>query len=219
MERLINHNPKDIDMEQSFRRAEKLIDRIIPWLVIILLFVIIAEFAWGEALEHYEHYIEIFDLFVVMVFAADLVFKYMENERFTSFLKKCWLDILAIFPFSLIFRAVSWFAGTMHIAQTISEGQRILHETIEIEKEGAMIAEELAKSGRMERIAKARWLPRYLRIFQRIPRLVKIVPHRKRKRELAAAVKQEDKRQERASDSHEPVTRRGARAKARAKLK
>jgi len=143
------------------------------------LFVIIGELFFHNELAPYHFWIEVIDIIIIAVFATDLVFKYQRTRNIKKFLKRYWLDIIAIFPFFLIFR-VAEEAGLVasFFRETISPGQKILHEGLEVqegaskivsglEKEGAKIASQVGKVSRTEK------LMRFIRPIARSPRMLK----------------------------------------------
>ncbi|SDY66032.1 ion transporter [Tindallia californiensis] len=50
-------------------------------------------------------YVETFDLAVCAIFAIDLSLRYRASTSKKSFFKKSWIEILAIIPFDVVFRA------------------------------------------------------------------------------------------------------------------
>ena len=97
---------------------EKFVDKSIPFLVILLLFILLGEFSeelnlfgwqWVEHISKFvetqQHMIEIIDQVIVAFFAIDLYFNFFKKATFLSFLKTSFLDILAIAPLGLWARA------------------------------------------------------------------------------------------------------------------
>ena len=91
-------------MKKIFRDIERGVDHSIPAALLLLLVVIIAEIFFYREAEPYHFYIEVIDWFVVILFVIDLTFKYRGLPNPVAFVKKYWLDILAVFPFYLVFR-------------------------------------------------------------------------------------------------------------------
>ena len=48
-------------------------------------------------------FIDIFDVYVIGIFAIDLYYRWQETPRFFPYVKKHFLDIIATIPFNLIF--------------------------------------------------------------------------------------------------------------------
>ena len=156
-----------------WKTTEHIVDKSIPWLVLLLGGIIVSEFTMD--LHHYETYINAIDTFIIVMFVLDLIFKYQHVQGW-KFVKSYWLDILAVFPFYLFFRVFSEAANVLHVGELFAEGQTLVHESLEIEKEGSRIAKELEKVGKITReaeLAKASKFTRILRTIQRSPRLLK----------------------------------------------
>ena len=98
-----------------------------------------------------------------------------------NFLKSSWLDILAVFPFFLVFRLWEEIALLLKITSTeLRQGQSILHEVVELQKgagrwtkEAARLAQEAEEIGK---ISRSRYIMRVIRPITRMPRLLKIIP-------------------------------------------
>ncbi|MBU0461570.1 MAG: hypothetical protein KJ574_03205 [Nanoarchaeota archaeon] len=91
-------------MKRWMHRIEVWVDKLIPYMLIVLLIIIVLEIFFKEIAEHYHIYIAIADGAVITVFVLDLIFKYIRIRNIPKFLKTCWLDILAVFPFFIFFR-------------------------------------------------------------------------------------------------------------------
>ncbi|QQG38852.1 MAG: hypothetical protein HYS32_00050 [Candidatus Woesearchaeota archaeon] len=133
---------------------EKIIDRSIPYLVIALALVIVGDFTLD--LNKYEPWITYFDWFILIVFLVDLSFKWTHTKKVVKFVKLYWIDLLAVFPFYLLFRFINIFG---ELVQFTEQGQKILHETALLTegvaiKEGEVIAKEgkvVSRTGRIIR--------------------------------------------------------------------
>lgn len=168
-------------------KVEKLVDRIIPPLLLVLLAIIIADIFFAEEFEPYHLYVDYFDAFLIAVFVADLAFKFHRVRKVPKFIRKYWIEILATIPFFLIFRFVEFFG----IGGVLEEGQRLAHEAGEVEKlekEGGAILKEAGKleretvaivkeAGKASRTAR---VLRSFRIFARFPRFLKVLPFHER---------------------------------------
>jgi len=172
-------------MKRWIHKIEVIVDKAIAPCLIILLAVIIMEIGFGGMVETYNLQlpIEIADYTIIAIFTLDLVFKYMKVRHIPEFLKRYWLDIIAVFPFFLLFRFYELAAGLLSPA--LSEGaqtaQQLLHEGTAVEKEGAMIvreAETIVKDAeKMLKTERAAKFTRFLRPILRSPRLLKSAPH------------------------------------------
>jgi hypothetical protein len=172
-------------MKRWLHRTEVIVDKAITPCIFILLAVIIMELGFEGMVEHYhlELYIHIADYFVITVFVIDLIFKYMKTKHLPEFFKKYWLDILAVFPFFLMFRFYEVTIGlfTPAVAEGAETAQKIFHEGVEVEKSGAkmlreaeMVAKDAERLGKAERSAR---FARFLRPLFRIPLFLKAAPH------------------------------------------
>jgi len=153
-------------------KLEHFIDRIIPYLLVVILVILILEFFFHKIAEKYSLYIEILDIIIILVFVIDLSFKYNRMRNLKKFLKSYWLEILAIFPFFLIFRAFEELAlVTGAFGEALNPSQKILHEGLELSKIEEVVAREgkLAEAGRSERFL------RFLKPVTRSPRLLEAI--------------------------------------------
>src|SRR3989338_1380220 len=121
-------------MKDVLHKTESIVDRSIPYIVILLLFIIISDFFLKEIYYKYELYFAIGDYFVLSVFIIDLIFKFNRVRQFKVFLRKYWLDIIAVFPFFLLFRVFEEVVSFFRISSELSRGQNIIHSGQEGEK-------------------------------------------------------------------------------------
>ena len=162
-------------MHKYWHKVEVIVDKLIPWMIILLLAILLGDFFFEEFIEHHHlhPYIVIGDIIVVTVFIADLVFKYIRVKNIPTFVKKYWLEILAVFPFILFFR---FFEGmfTFFIAEeALKHSQSILHESVELEKEASKIIKQVEKANK---ISRTRAVSRFIRPLARLPRFLKYIP-------------------------------------------
>ena len=159
-------------MKPWLHKIEVFVDKIIPFLLLVLIFIIVGEFAFHNFVAKYSLAIEIIDWFIIFVFVIDLIFKYVRIRNFPKFLRASWLDIIAIFPFFLVFRFLEGIVGLFGVSESVTSVQKVAHVGIEVEKqvaesikEGEAIAKE---AGRSEKLAK------FLRPIARSLRLSKV---------------------------------------------
>jgi len=81
------------------------IQLLIPPSLVMLLVVTIIELFYGVA-SWMSILIDIFDIYVIAIFATDLRFRWKETPHFFPFVKKHILDIIATIPFNLIFLGI-----------------------------------------------------------------------------------------------------------------
>ncbi len=149
--------------------VEHFVDKIIPILVILLGIVLVMEFTM-EVSEEFEHNVKYLDYFVVAFFLIDLCFKWRKVRKVKKFVRLYWLDILAVFPFYLIFRVYLFFT---ELAKTTEQAQKILHEAVLLREikiiEPALKETEIAvkEAGRLNKLGRAvRTLQRFIRFLK-----------------------------------------------------
>ena len=157
-------------MKEWLKKLELFVDKFIPYLLVLLIFVIILELFFHEIAEQYRYHINLLDGFIVLVFLCDLYFKYQRTKNIPKFIKSYWLEILAVFPFYLLFRFVETTICFLEVSGIIKQGQNILHSGIEVEKEIAVIGKEISEAEKLG--VRAREISRAFRTVSRTPRLV-----------------------------------------------
>jgi len=156
-------------MKREWHKVELAVDHLIPYCLVILAIIIIMELFFEAVAHHYEPLFRGLDFIVVAIFAADLVFKYIRMKNIPKFLKTYWLDILAIFPFYLFFRAFEIVIASRTASESFHSAQMLLHEGLEIEKEGQKIVREAGNASRAGKLQKL------IRPILRLPRFLKLV--------------------------------------------
>ncbi len=167
-------------------KMEVLTDKAVPYALVLLMIIIAVEIFFADIAHQYHSYILAMDYVVISVFAVDLVFKYIHSRTNKGFVKKYWLDIIAVFPFIVMFRVFEEIILLARIERGIGEAQAVLHTGVGIEKEiskAARVEKELIYGSKFSRTAK---FARELRIVSRFPRLAKAVsfyehPHHRQK--------------------------------------
>ncbi|MBN2111949.1 ion transporter [Candidatus Woesearchaeota archaeon] len=176
-------------MKEWMHKVELVVDKLIPPMLVALLFLIIIEIFFEEFAHTYEFWIVLADYIVISVFVLDVLFKYIRIKPFKKFLKESWLDIIAIFPFALLFRFVEGFFEIFALSEIVKESQSVLHEATHLEKEAGKIVKEVERAGKVARTTR---FARFIRPVARAPRFVKAFafyekptgkhhPHEKRK--------------------------------------
>ncbi len=138
-------------MKKWLHKIEMLVDKAILPTIAVLLVIIVLELFFRETAEHYHTVISIADYIIIGIFVLDLVFKYLRVRQIPLFIRTYWLDILAVFPFILLFRVFEGVYGLFAAAeslQTFGNLQSVFHEGLEVEKEVVKIAEEVSKVGK-----------------------------------------------------------------------
>jgi len=161
-------------MKIWLHKIEVIVDRSIPYIIIVLLFLIIGELFFYEQVQPYIKWINLTDNFVVGVFVIDLIFKYIRIRNIPKFFRKCWMDIIAVFPFFLLFRLFEELGILLGLGERIGSAQLIFHEGVEIEKE----AEGIIKEGeKISKVSRTRMAVRFIRPIARSPRLLKTLAY------------------------------------------
>ncbi len=169
-------------MRESLHKIEVFVDRSIPYAVVLLLFIIIADFFLKELYRKYELFFRIGDYLIITIFVIDLIFKFNRVRQFKLFLKKYWLDIIAVFPFFLLFRVFEEVLSFFRIGQELTQGQKILHSGLEIEKlaKEERLLRELEEGGKLfsegEKLVRTEELTKIVRPIARTPRMLEAVP-------------------------------------------
>ncbi|MBI2139975.1 hypothetical protein HYU14_03555 [Candidatus Woesearchaeota archaeon] len=134
-------------MHPKPHQLEKSIDALIPWTILVLLAIIIGDIFYIDQIRsyHLEDWVKALDAGIIIVFVFDLAFKYRRVKNIPLFLKKYWLDIIAVFPFALFFRAFEGLFNLFMTERALESSQLIFHEGLEIERGAGKIAEEAEK--------------------------------------------------------------------------
>lgn len=168
--------------EEYLGWLESFVEFMIPWLVLLLLFIILGQYssdlnffhwAWVENVslffEHYEPIVHRIDQVIVSFFVVDLYFNFFKKKTVMAFLRTSILDIIAVAPMGAIFD----LAG-------IAETQKAIHLTTEMEKEAARLlrgeeaAAKLVRAEEAARIVRLERSTRVVRVFERIPRFFRL---------------------------------------------
>jgi hypothetical protein len=156
-------------MHIFWHKVEKYVDASIPLCLVVLLYIIILEIFFHETAHHYHFEIVFTDNIIIFIFILDLAFKYIRMQNVPQFLKRYWLEIMAVFPFYLFFRMVEFFLSFATFSESLQSFQQILHEGLEIDNEGSKIAAQAGKSARFNNLI------RLIRPMLRLPRFLKVV--------------------------------------------
>ncbi len=161
-------------MKPWLHKIEVIVDKIIPYLVFILLILIVGEFTHYSLIEENKDIVLILDYFIVGVFVIDLSFKYYRIKDAKTFFKKYWLDLIAVFPFFLLFRLVEEAILVFRISSELGESQKILHTLIEAGRISRELSEEervLREIQEATKLERTTLFGRILRPLERIPRI------------------------------------------------
>ncbi len=162
-------------MKPWLHKIEVIIDKSIPYLVLILLILIIGEFTHNKFIQDHDNLVLSIDYGIVIIFVIDLMFKYYRVKNAKTFVKKYWLDIIAVFPFFLIFRLVEELILFFRISSELAQSQQILHTTIEIGRISRDLSEEeriLREIEQVTKLERTGLFARILRPLERVPRIL-----------------------------------------------
>lgn len=146
-------------MRPLLRKIERWVDRLImPALFAIVVIVVLEVFFHDFAHEHH-FWIEVTDILVILVFGTDLSFKFHRASGWEGFLRKYWMEIIAVIPVFLVFRVMDLIRFSL---QSFELGQHILHL---VERSGRFAA--FFRSGELSRSTR---FAGFIRGFTRLPR-------------------------------------------------
>lgn len=131
-------------------KLDQVIQFLIPPSLVLLLVVTIIELFFNVG-TRISFFIDLFDIYVIIIFAIDLYFRWFETPHITKFIKKHFLDIIATIPFNLIFLGI--------------EGLTLIRAL-----RGIRIVSSIAKFARFARYGR---LLRLLRFGARAPRFLR----------------------------------------------
>lgn len=121
-------------MKDFFTRVNKFTDKIMPYVLLILVVVIILEFVVKVQNPTAHLIIKILDYIVITVFIIDLISIFVLAPNFKYFFKHAWLDILAVLPFGMFFRLGRGVIRMGQLAERIALGQGVLHGLLKTDK-------------------------------------------------------------------------------------
>ncbi|MFA6460907.1 MAG: hypothetical protein WCV90_01455 [Candidatus Woesearchaeota archaeon] len=164
-------------MHPFFKKVEKINHHLIFPAILVLLVIIVLELFFHVENETAILVIEIADYLVLVVFVIDLGFLAIHAKSTKFFFKNYWLDILAVFPFSIAFGFMGGIYRLLSVSEeTVVMGQVLFHEGLEVEKAAAK-TEKFAKIGREFKVG-----ARVVRIFTKTRFFSRF--HRKKKEHL-----------------------------------
>ena len=132
--------------------------KLIPVALIVLAIIIVLELFVHIENPVLETTLQVADGLVIAIFMLDLLFMGMKVKSARFFFHHYWLDILAVFPFGLLFKTIEQAYHGLAIVERAAVGveratigQAITHETLEIRKEARFFlrSERLAKGVRI----------------------------------------------------------------------
>jgi basic amino acid/polyamine antiporter, APA family len=147
-------------MSKQRSKLDRVVQLLIPPSLVLLLLATIIELFFGVS--SLGMFVDIFDAYIIIIFAIDLYYRWQENPHFIPWVKKYFLDIIATIPFNLIFLGV--------------EGLVFLQAL-----RGIRIATRALRSTKYIRLFRLARLPRFMRMRKQIKPTVikKVQPHEK----------------------------------------
>ena len=162
-------------MKRWLHKIELRVDKSIPYLLVLLFFVIIGEIFFAHEIEPYRVFVSIIDGFIIFIFVIDLIFKYVRIRNFPKFFRSYWLEIIAVFPAFLVLRLAEEFIIIAKLGETFESvgetAQSALHEVVGVEKEGKILMREAERIG--PGVSRLRYYHRFIRPLARFPRFLK----------------------------------------------
>ena len=153
-------------MKLWLHRIEHVVDKLIPFSLILLLIIIIGEFFFYDALQPYHAAMDAVDYSIILLFVIDLTFKYMRIHNIPRFLKECWLEIIALLPVFVVVRVFEIFAPLTRLDLASDAA----HGVLEAEAKWGILVKEAERAGEASRLAV---LQRFIRPLARLPRFAK----------------------------------------------
>lgn len=166
-------------MHKGLHSFHVVVDKLIFPSLLIILALVVLEFSFPLLAKPYRNIIDAVDLAIIVLFSIDLCFKYARARSVSGFLRRHWLEILAIIPFFLLFRIVEGVTRVLGAAgETTKETQQLVHLgsglTKQAEHELAATRQAFRIGMRLEAEGRLLRLARFLRPLLRLPRLLKL---------------------------------------------
>ena len=154
-------------------RFEIIIDKLVPYSLAFIIIHLILSFFFVDFLYNVEELVIFLEVFLItFVLGFDLIFKYRRSTNKGYFFKHHWLEILAVFPFMLIFRLFEEVYLVTRLASTEASlvgTQSVLHDVRGVDQ-GLKIARDAELSGRASR---ASMFSKPFSFIRRVPRLIR----------------------------------------------
>ena len=144
-------------MKQWVHKIEVIVDKSIPYSLVILSFVILMEIFFSDIIEPYHVYVSIIDGFIIGLFIVDLMFKYDRAKDIENFFRTYWLQIIALFSAFIFVRVIEEFIIVLKLEESIAISQ----ELIEVGEKS------------IPRTTRAHYFGRFVRPLARLPRFFK----------------------------------------------
>ena len=153
-------------MKLWLHRVEHVVDRVIPFSLILLFLLIIAELFFLEEISPYESWVGIIDNGIILLFLIDLAFKFHRSHSIPEFLGSHWLEIIAVLPVFVVVRVFELFLPLTRLDLASDAA----HGIIEAQTKWGIIVREAEYAGQASRLA---ILSRFARPLLRFPRFIR----------------------------------------------
>ncbi len=110
---------KKIKSKNFLESLELIIDRAVPFSLVILFVSVLLQFLYSETLQSYDTFFSYLDWSIITLLVIDLIFKFKKTANTKKFIKGYWLEILAILPFFFILKG---FEGVAHSLKYLTRG-------------------------------------------------------------------------------------------------
>ncbi len=146
-------------MQKRWHTLEIIVDRSIPYCLLLLLGIIVLEIFFPNFVKPYHSFVSMLDYLVILVFGIDLIFKYLRVHSIPIFLRKYWLEIIAVFPAFLVIRLFEEFVRVANLERSVLVAQ----DTLEVSEHAATKASRVHYFGKfMQPLAR---IPRFFKAF------------------------------------------------------
>jgi len=137
-------------MDLNWERVRDVTDMLVGPALVIILAVILLEIFLPDLAHNYHTEILVADYAAILVFVVDLGFKFQRATEWESFLRKYWLEIIAIMPGFIVFRVLDTF---FVITRSAELSQDAIHLATRSERLAALAGgSELTRVARFERV-------------------------------------------------------------------
>ncbi len=154
-------------MYLHLHKVEIWVDRIIPLSLFVLCIIIGMEIYYPETTEQHHTLFSILDGSIIVLFAIDLAFKYVRVRSIPLFLRKYWLEIIAIMPIAIAIRSFEYIVPLLRLRR-LEKVSDSAHGVLETGSKWGVIVKEAESAGKASRMTVAH---SFLRPFLRLPRL------------------------------------------------
>jgi hypothetical protein len=96
-------------MRKRASKFEIFIDNLVPYALFLIIVMTIGDLLFSKLLKPYYWIVDLIDLWIIWIFAMDLVFKFEHAKSIPYFLKHYWIYIIGVFPFFLVVRVAERF--------------------------------------------------------------------------------------------------------------